>query len=124
MSAFTGSCLCGKVRITVKGEPNRIGICHCTDCRQESGSAFTFYGVWPASQFESQGETAEYSGRCFCPQCGSRMFSADETEAEIKLGILDDAPTGFSPTYELWIKRRENWLRPVEGAEQFDQDRI
>ncbi|HEX2655519.1 MAG TPA: GFA family protein, partial [Xanthobacteraceae bacterium] len=26
--------------------------------------------------------------------------------------------------YELWIKRREPWLQPVEGAEQFVEDRV
>jgi hypothetical protein len=27
------------------------------------------------------------------------------------------------PSYELWVKRREPWLRPIEGAEQYDEDR-
>jgi hypothetical protein len=123
MSTLTGSCRCGRVRIAVRGEPTRIGICHCTDCRQESGSAFTFFAVWPAGRFESKGDTVEYSGRRFCPECGSRMFSADDNEAEIKLGVLSEAPTPLAPTYELWVKRRESWLRPIEGAEQFDEDR-
>lgn len=124
MNTLTGSCRCGRVQIAVRGKPKRIGICHCTDCRQESGSAFTFFAVWSVDQFESKGHTAEYSGRRFCPECGSRVFSADENEAEIKLGILKDAPTTFAPTYELWIKRRENWLKPIEGAEQFEEDRF
>src|SRR5690348_8631776 len=105
MRELRGSCLCGAVRLSVNGEPKRIGICHCTDCRQESGSAFTFYGVWPAEQFEYRGETRHYSGRSFCQSCGSRLFSTDDTEAEIKLGCLEDAPTPLTPTYELWIKR-------------------
>jgi hypothetical protein len=52
------------------------------------------------------------------------MFSANDEEAEIKLGILTDAPTPLKPTYELWVKRREHWLNPVEGAEQHQEDRI
>lgn len=123
MTALTGSCLCGKVRISVRGAPDRVGICHCTDCRQESGSAFTFFGIWPAGQFEHTGETASFSGRCFCPHCGARVFSLDAREAEVKLGILSAAPTPLSPTYELWIKRREPWLRPIDGAEQYEEDR-
>lgn len=51
------------------------------------------------------------------------MFSHDESEAEVKLGSLSDAPTGLRPTYELWIKRREEWLVPIAGAEQFVEDR-
>lgn len=107
----------------MRGEPVRVGLCHCTDCRQESGSAFTFYGIWPADRFERRGETAAFAGRQFCPRCGSRLFSLDEREAEIKLGILDDAPTALTPTYELWIKRREAWLPPVAGATQHEENR-
>lgn len=123
MTLLTGSCLRRQVRIIVRGAPDRVGICHCTDCRQESGSAFTFFGIWPARQFEHTGETASFSGRCFCSHCGARFFSLDTGEAEVKLGILSDAPTLLTPTYELWIKRRESWLRPVEGAEQYHEDR-
>jgi hypothetical protein len=101
----------------------RIGICHCTDCRQESGSAFTFYAIWPRNQFECVGKTSEFAGRSFCPSCGSRLFSLDDQEAEVKAGILSEAPTDLSPGYELWVKRRELWLRPVEGAEQYLEDR-
>ena len=37
-------CACGSVRYSLKGEPFRIGICHCTDCRKESGSVFVVDG--------------------------------------------------------------------------------
>jgi hypothetical protein len=123
MSERKGACRCGQVRISVRGEPLRTGICHCIDCRQESGSAFTFYAVWPAEQFHCVGETSEFLGRSFCPRCGSRLFSLDDHEAEIKLGILLEAPTHLKPSYELWMKRRESWLRPVEGAEQHEENR-
>jgi hypothetical protein len=60
MTTLPESCKCGDVRLAVRGSPSRIGICHRTDCRQESGSAFTFFGVWPAANFETKGETSEY----------------------------------------------------------------
>ena len=124
MTLRHGSCRCGRVRYSVSGEPKRVGICHCTDCRQESGSAFTFFGIWEAEAFSATGETAIYEGRKFCPHCGSRLFSNDDVEAEIKLGTLDTAPTNMVPTYELWVRRRERWLQPLPGAEQYDQDRL
>jgi len=123
MTVLLGKCLCGQAQISVRDEPLRIGICHCTNCRQESGSAFTFYAVWPTHKFQYEGETSEFRGQHFCPHCGSRLFSADGREAEVKLGILSGAPTHLVPTYELWVKRREPWLRPVEGAEQYEEDR-
>ena len=123
MTSLSGACACGSVRLSVRGEPLRTGLCHCTDCRQESGSAFTFYGVWPIERFESSGPTAEFRGRAFCPACGSRLFSIDSREAEIKLGVLSEAPTPLVPSYELWVKRRESWMKPVAGAAQYVEDR-
>lgn len=123
MTIRTGQCLCGQVTLAIDGEPKRVGICHCTDCRKESGSAFTYYGVWHQFQADITGESVEYGGQSFYPQCGARLFSKNGAEVEIKLGLLSPAPTGLVPTYELWVKRREPWLRPVEGAEQFDEDR-
>lgn len=119
-----GRCACGKVTFTVSDAPLRVGICHCTDCRKESGSAFMTFAIWPRHAFQSSGEVKYFRGRGFCPACGSRMFTLEEEEAEIRAGAFDMAPTDLAPTYELWIKRRENWLDPLAGAEQFDEDRV
>ncbi|SEL85861.1 Uncharacterized conserved protein [Roseateles sp. YR242] len=119
----SATCLCGQVRVAVRGEPLRVGICHCANCHKESGSAFTFYAVWPVAQFEHSGQTTESRGQHFCPRCGSPMFSVDEHEAEIKLGSLSDVPSGLKPSYELWVKRREPWLQPIDGAVQYEEDR-
>ena len=78
MTIRYGSCNCGKVRYQVEGEPKRVGLCHCTDCRQESGGAFTYYAIWQTSAFKTSGETAVHHGRRFCPACGSRVFAYDD----------------------------------------------
>ena len=119
----SGRCLCGEVAYTVKGPPLRVGLCHCADCRKESGSSFVTFAIWPAHAFESSGDIGLFHGRGFCPACGSRMFNRGEGEVEIRVGSLDMAPTDLEPTYELWIKRRENWLPPVQDTEQFLEDR-
>ena len=122
MSTLTGSCRCGRVRIAVRGNPHRIGICHCTNCRQETGSSFAFFAIWPADQFKTKGETAGYSGYRFCPECGSRVFAPAAHGVSVKLGTLTDAPTNLAPEFEIWTKRRESWLRAVDGAQQFEED--
>ena len=42
---------------------------------------------------------------------------------EIRLGSLDEAPFELKPVAEVWVKRRESWLLPVEGAAQHDENR-
>jgi hypothetical protein len=111
------------VRYEVRGEPDKVGLCHCADCRKETGSAFLHYGDWPAGRFAFTGEIATYEGRSFCPTCGTRLFHLDDTgDAEICLGSLDDAPTDLTPTREGWSKRRERWLAPVADAVQAAED--
>ncbi|PDS77225.1 GFA family protein [Rhizobium sp. L43] len=122
MKIRTGGCLCGAVAYHVEGEPLRVGLCNCADCRKSSGSAFVFFAVWPRRAFSYYGEIATFAGRSFCPACGSRLFCLRDDEAEIRLGSLDDPPTDLTPGYEVWIKRREAWLHPVPGAGQFAED--
>ena len=119
----TGGCLCGAVRYSVRGEPFHVGRCHCADCRKESGSAFAVYAQWPVAAFELSGELATYDGRSFCPRCGSRLVCLDESGVEIRIGSLDDAPFELRPEAEIWIKRRESWLPPVDGASQHAENR-
>ena len=118
-----GGCQCGAVRYAVEGDLLRVGLCHCTDCRKTSGSAFTLFAIWPRSAFSFTGHTATYKGRSFCPNCGSRVFSLRADEAEIMAGSLDSAPTGLVPTYEIWIPRREEWLHRLPWADQHEGDR-
>ncbi|WP_137933951.1 GFA family protein [Mesorhizobium comanense] len=119
----TGSCLCGGVHFVVTGQPSRVGLCHCKDCRKAGGSVYSAFAMWPREAFESSGEVASYGTRSFCPTCGSRVAWLDGKEAEVMLGSLDVAPTDLVPDYELWIVRREPWLHALPDTEQFERDR-
>jgi hypothetical protein len=123
MRERTGGCLCGAVRYVVHGEPQHVGCCHCADCRKRSGSAFTIYGHWPRAAVELDGDLTEFKGDSFCPACGSRLGLIEDENIEINLGTLDDAPFDLVPQAELWIKRREPWLHPVDGADQHEGNR-
>ena len=39
----TASCNCGAIRIEARGQPVRVGLCHCMTCRKESGAPYTAY---------------------------------------------------------------------------------
>jgi hypothetical protein len=122
MSQVTGGCLCGLVRYVASGQPYRVGLCHCLDCRKHHGALFHASAIFPESAVTVEGETRDYAGRYFCPRCGSSVFGRVADEVEINLGSLD-APDQFQPTYELWTVRREAWLPPLSLNRHYQRDR-
>jgi len=122
MNRVTGGCLCGDVRIVASGDPYRVGICHCLDCRKHHGALFHASAIFPADAVTVEGEAREYAGRHFCPRCGSSVFGKSEDEVEVNLGTLD-ATDQFRPTYELWTLRRESWLPEFPLQRRYERDR-
>nr|WP_321443825.1 GFA family protein [uncultured Cohaesibacter sp.] len=122
MERYKGGCLCGAVRLVATGRPYRVGLCHCLDCRKHHGALFHASAIFPEAAVRVTGEVASYAGRCFCPRCGSSVFSRTCDEVEVHLGSLD-APDQLTPTYELWTIRRESWLPPFALAHHYERDR-
>ena len=122
MTLRPGGCLCGDVRLQARGEPRRVGLCHCLDCRKHHGALFHASAVYASEAVTVAGVTAQHHGRHFCPRCGSPVFSVTGDEVNVHLGTLDD-PQAFRPTYELWTVRRAAWLPELGTDEQFEGDR-
>lgn len=122
MDRVTGGCLCGNVQIVASGQPLRVGLCHCLDCRKHHGALFYAAAIFPQDAVTIEGETRDFKGRHFCPRCGSSVFARAMGEIEVHLGSLD-APNQLTPTYENWIIRRESWLPPFEPMKSYERDR-
>ena len=52
----------------------------------------------------------------------STQADPDDKLIEIRIGSLDEAPFELKPEAEIWVKRRESWIPPVEGAAQRDEN--
>jgi len=126
----TGGCLCGAVRYRVTGTPLRVGLCHCGQCRRQTGSALPSFVTWPRGGFEvTKGEPSRFrvsdiATREFCRDCGSPLFwRADKgDDITVLLGSLDDAEAMPKPSYELWTERRMHWVPEFEGIKSYRQD--
>jgi len=134
-----GGCVCGAVRFRTAGAPLRVGLCHCLDCRKAHAAPFSAFAVFPA---ESVTLTDDIGGelppdslsshdngrgyrRDFCRNCGSSIRSVESgtSEVELYLGLFDETSL-WQPTYELWIKRREEWLDHLGAiANRYEEDR-
>ncbi|KAF8981912.1 Mss4-like protein [Cyathus striatus] len=77
-----GSCLCKQTEIVLDSTHENQIVCHCLDCKETSGSAFSTNVLAPKSQVHITGPVKTYdivapSGntvtRVFCGNCGSAI---------------------------------------------------
>jgi hypothetical protein len=130
MTTRTASCRCGQLKATATGEPVRVSVCHCLDCKKRSGSAFAAQARWPAEHVTIEGKskshlhTADSGNRItfhFCPDCGSDVHYEINGKFDgliaIPLGAFDD-PYSLSPRFSVWEQRRCDWVEVTgEGVE-------
>lgn len=122
MTRYSGGCSCGKLRFVALGDPDRVGVCHCLECRKHHGAPFFAAAIYPRSAVQVTGVTDHHEDRHYCPTCGASVFAISGDEIELHLGAFD-TPNLFAPTYELWTIRREHWLAPIPNALQFARNR-
>ncbi len=81
-SNYHGSCFCGDVQFTVRGEPAGMGYCHCDSCRKWSAGPVNAFTLWKpedvqvthgAENILSFNKTPQ-STRKWCKTCGGHLF--------------------------------------------------
>lgn len=125
--AYSGGCQCGAIRFEVSADPVVAYCCHCTDCQQQSSSAFGMSVWFPASAFKlTKGELVEWrvtadSGTeklcTFCGTCGSRIshaFSDGADMLSVKGGALDDI-SRLTPAGHIWVRSAQPWMKALIG---------
>ena len=71
-----GGCQCGAVRYRVEGDAVAVGICHCTQCQKQSGSAFGMSFIVPKEAFQLlSGSLKTFTRMSDKRRDGSRVFS-------------------------------------------------
>jgi len=81
--SYKGSCFCNAVELTVTGEPEAAGFCHCASCRSWSAAPVNAFSLWqPGAVKFTKGEEnvgvyhkTEKSYRKFCKACGGHLFT-------------------------------------------------
>lgn len=132
MTSRTASCRCGQLSLTAAGEPIRLSVCHCLNCKKRSGSAFAVQARWPADQvavsgssktFTKAGDSGDRAHFHFCPDCGSDVYYVAEAMPDlvaVPLGAFDD-PFFGTPEYSVYEGRKHRWLAIVgDSVEHFD----
>lgn len=123
MTARTASCVCGQLRITCLGAPQKVSLCHCLDCQRRTGSTYGVAAFYPREDVEAKGRASTYRRSSdggfaitfhFCPECGSSVFWEPERKPEavaVAVGAFAD-PSFPAPTQAVWEERRHPWVTP------------
>lgn len=130
---LTGGCNCGAVRYSLGGKALGVAACHCSNCRRQSGAAYSVNMVVKASDMSIKGDLSAYTdhdtesgkpvSRQFCGQCGSPIRSVPEAMpglVVVKVGTLD-APEGFEPRVHVWTASALPWVQIPETAIRFEK---
>ena len=129
-----GGCHCGAITYEAEIDPEKVGICHCTDCQTLSGSAFRINLAVPEDAFKLRsgepktyvkiGDSGAKRAQTFCPECGSPIYSTSVGDGpklfSVRLGTArqrDELP----PKVQYWFRSAQRWLTDLESVPKIEK---
>jgi hypothetical protein len=125
-----GGCSCGAIRIEGEADPEKVQICHCTDCQTSTGTAFRVSIPVPGSTFKMTGQPNIYvkttadSGKprvqAFCGTCASPIYSTTagkgvQPSYTVRVGILRQRDQ-LVPRRQNWFRSARSWVLKLEAV--------
>lgn len=132
-----GGCHCGNITFEAEVDPEKVVICHCTDCQKMSGAPFNAVVQVAENDFTLKSgslkmyvKTAESGNKraqLFCPDCGSRIY-ATSVEAPpgggpktlgVRLGSINQRAE-LTPRRQIWHRSAQPWIEGLGDIPSFD----
>jgi hypothetical protein len=128
-----GQCHCGRIRFEAEVEPDKVLLCHCTDCQQLTGTAFRVVVVSRPGFFRllagmpriyvKTADSGTLREQAFCPDCGTLLYSAPVTPEPrslyLRVGSLQQRDD-LIPTVQLWARSAQGWLPGLTAIPHHD----
>ena len=128
-----GQCHCGFVAYEAEIDPDKIVICHCTDCQTMTGSAFRIVALSRENTFRLLAGTPKVyekiadSGTrrllAFCPECGTPIHSTTAGDAAkihaIRVGTIRQRDQ-LVPTLQLWCRSAPHWIEGLASIRKME----
>jgi hypothetical protein len=125
--SLAGKCYCGAVQYEVADEFSYALICHCSNCRRATGSAFKpFAGIERTKLRIRAGEAErmivgdESTHDAHCARCGSLLYSVvrEGKWVHVTMGTLVDAPT-IRPKAHIFVGSKAPWYDITDNLPQY-----
>jgi hypothetical protein len=118
-----GGCHCGALTFEAEIDPDKVAVCHCTDCQKMSGTAFRTVVRADEGDFKMlSGEAKVYiktaeSGAAramgFCENCGTQVYGTGVGDGPKVYGIRAGTITQsaqLAPKLQIWGRSAQPWL--------------
>ena len=123
-----GSCHCGAIAYEAEIDPETVGICHCTDCQQLTGTAFRVTAFAPGSAFRilrgtpkvyvKTAESGNQRAQGFCGECGSHLYATSVGDGPkdygIRVGTMRQR-NELAPRRASWRHSAVPWLPDLDA---------
>jgi hypothetical protein len=120
-----GQCHCGRVTYQADIDPERVSICHCTDCQQLTGSPYRVTVICSKDQIRMTGQAPKIYARIgdngltrfqhFCGECGSPLFTSGEGASDdwgIRWGSIRQRDR-LKPMRQIWCRSAAAWVNDI-----------
>ena len=134
-----GRCFCGFLTYVAEVDPERVEVCHCTDCQTIASSAFRV--VVPAepgsfrlltgepTKFVKVADNGARRVLAFCPKCGTAIYSGPDGEPPagkpvffgLRVGTLLQR-NALPPKAQYWMRSRQHWLSNLDSLKAFETE--
>ena len=127
---ITGACHCGYITFEGDADPEKAGICHCTDCQTSTGSvfrtnvpipgkSFTMKSGTPTLYIKTTAESGNPRAQAFCPKCGTPIYSTTPGDGPkesymVRIGTLSQREQ-FVPKKQNWARSAQPWLAQLSS---------
>ncbi|MED5406343.1 MAG: GFA family protein [Pseudomonadota bacterium] len=129
-----GGCLCRHITYEAVVDPDKVAICHCTDCQTHSGTAFgVVVGITDGQfhlrsgtlkTFEKIADSGTRRALAFCPECGTRIHARTVGEGSsffgLRLGTVNQRDQ-LTPKRQVWSRSAQGWLPDLESIPKFEK---
>ena len=129
-----GNCLCGHITYQAEVDPEKVYVCHCTDCQTHAGTAFSVAIGVVDEQFDLTGGELKFyekiadSGTvralAFCPECGTRIYAKTVGEGTgflgLRLGTVRQRRQ-FKPKLQVWHRSALDWVDDLNSIPKMEQ---
>ena len=118
LSLKTASCLCGNIKIRVKGKLRHVINCHCSQCMKTHGN-YAAYTACPEEHITfikkrtlKWYQSSKIAKRGFCLTCGASMFYKllNSENISIAAGMFNN-PTNLRTHSNIFIKRKLDYYK-------------